>query len=326
MIPNQWYAVLESREVPRGKPIGATRLGERLVFWREGRGKVACLRDLCVHRGAMLSAGKLCGDRVQCPFHGFEYDRSGRCTKIPAHGHGAAVPERFRVRQLPAREEHGWIFVWWGELPGDSEASLPPVPFFDDIDDSFSTATAHQHWAVHYSRAVENQLDVMHLPFPHHNTIGRGGKVVVDGPIVEWLDTNKMRFYVFNRRDDGTPARKAEELDRDTAAVHLDFVFPNLWQNHLGDKLRITAAFVPVDEGNCVVYIRLHQKILRVPLLRSLFNWVMMRFNGIILSQDRRVVLTQQPVKTSLKMGELLVQGDRPIALYRQRRQELIGD
>ena len=35
MIRNQWYAVLESKEVPKGKLIGVTRLGEKLVFWRK---------------------------------------------------------------------------------------------------------------------------------------------------------------------------------------------------------------------------------------------------------------------------------------------------
>jgi phenylpropionate dioxygenase-like ring-hydroxylating dioxygenase large terminal subunit len=201
---------------------------------------------------------------------------------------------------------------------------LPPVRFFDDIDDSFCTATLQEHWTVHYSRAVENQLDVMHLPFVHHNTIGRGGNTVVDGPVVEWIDDDKLRFHVFNRRDDGTPAKTAEELDKAAAAVHLDFLFPNLWQNHLSAKMRITAAFVPVDEQSCVVYVRFHQKLIRLPWLRTLFNWVMMHVNRIILAQDRRIVWTQQPVKTSLHMGELLVQGDRPIVEYRRRRQELL--
>ena len=31
MIRNQWYAILESNEVRRGKPVGVTRLGEKLV-------------------------------------------------------------------------------------------------------------------------------------------------------------------------------------------------------------------------------------------------------------------------------------------------------
>ena len=52
MIPNLWYAALESREARPNRPVGVTRFGERLVFWRDSLGKVACLRDACAHPGA----------------------------------------------------------------------------------------------------------------------------------------------------------------------------------------------------------------------------------------------------------------------------------
>ncbi len=61
MIRNQWYAVLESKEVKKGKLLGVTRLGERLVFWRNEKGRVICLKDKCIHRGAALSAGRFSG-------------------------------------------------------------------------------------------------------------------------------------------------------------------------------------------------------------------------------------------------------------------------
>jgi phenylpropionate dioxygenase-like ring-hydroxylating dioxygenase large terminal subunit len=76
MIPNQWYAILESNEIPKGKPVAVKRLGEMLVFWRTHDGQSACARDLCAHRGAALSRGKVHGDCVACPFHGLEYDTS----------------------------------------------------------------------------------------------------------------------------------------------------------------------------------------------------------------------------------------------------------
>ena len=33
MIRNQWYAVMDSREIKKSKPVGAARMGEKLVFW-----------------------------------------------------------------------------------------------------------------------------------------------------------------------------------------------------------------------------------------------------------------------------------------------------
>jgi phenylpropionate dioxygenase-like ring-hydroxylating dioxygenase large terminal subunit len=89
MIPNQWYAILESNEIKKGKLIRVTRMSEKMVAWRNSRGELSVMSDKCPHRGAALSVGKLIGDCIQCPFHGFEYDASGRCTLIPANGRSA---------------------------------------------------------------------------------------------------------------------------------------------------------------------------------------------------------------------------------------------
>ena len=107
MIPNQWYAILDSKEVRSGKPVGVTRMGEKLVAWRDSKGQVTVMRDLCPHRGVALSAGELKGDCIMCPFHGFEYDTSGRCTLIPANGRSTPVPKAFQVQAYPTHEAHG---------------------------------------------------------------------------------------------------------------------------------------------------------------------------------------------------------------------------
>lgn len=59
MIPDQWYAVLDSKEVKPGKPVGFTRMGQKLVFWRKENGEIGCLSDKCAHRGVQLSFGKV---------------------------------------------------------------------------------------------------------------------------------------------------------------------------------------------------------------------------------------------------------------------------
>ncbi|MFX0142103.1 MAG: Rieske 2Fe-2S domain-containing protein, partial [Candidatus Hodarchaeota archaeon] len=150
MIRNQWYAVLESKEVLKSKLTGVTRLGEKLVFWRNKSGEVICLSDKCAHRGAALSVGRIHdkGDSVECPFHGLRYNKTGQCTIIPANGKNAQVPGHFKVISYPTREEHDFIWIWWGE----PQAKYPPVPFFEDIDKKFSYKTHTEVWPVHYSR------------------------------------------------------------------------------------------------------------------------------------------------------------------------------
>lgn len=327
MIPNQWYAVLESRELPRSRPVGVTRLGEQLVFWRTSSGDPVCLRDVCPHRGAALSLGRLDHDAIECPFHGLTFDASGRCTLIPANGRAAAVPKIFQAAGYPARDAHGFVWIWWG----DAARVMPEIPWFESLDGTFSYGTIRDRWAVHYSRAIENQLDAVHLPFVHATTIGRGHRTLVHGPLVRWedqpgLERGRMNLWVRNEVDHGQAAVRADDLAEPARHPSLQFQFPNTWHNWISDDVRVMAAFVPIDEANTQMYVRFYQRVVGLPILRELLNLLSLPANRVILNQDKRVVLTQVPKRSDLRMGEKLIQGDGPIIAYRRRRGELRGE
>ena len=320
MIRNQWFVVLESNEV-RTPPVGVTRLGEKMVFWRDQSGQVYAAADRCPHRGVAFSAGKLQSDHLQCPFHGFEFDGSGKCVLVPANGRNGAVLNALRLKTYPTYEAHGFIWIWWGS---PAPADLPKPEFFENLDDSYLYSTARDPWNAHYSRVIENQLDVVHLPFIHGNTIGRGNRTVVDGPVVEWNGDRMIYTYVYNRVDDGKPPRRSSELSKKPAgSQHLEFIFPNLWQNYINEKVSILGAFVPVDEEHTILYLRFYQRFMRVPLLGQLVTRLAVPSNVYIAHEDRRVVITQEPKASGLKIGEVLIPGDLPIIEYRRKRAAL---
>ena len=186
-----WYVALSSKEVG-SKPVGVVRFGERLVLWRDTKGNVKCISDICCHRGAGLHLGKIHADNIACPFHGFQYDGSGRVQLIPANGKKATVPENFKVKSCRTYESDGFIWLWYGE----SEPEENPR-YFDDIKDMAYSGFS-EVWQVHYTRAIENQLDAIHLPFVHYNSIGKGDRTLVNGPVVKWHGDTMFYFYVFN--------------------------------------------------------------------------------------------------------------------------------
>jgi phenylpropionate dioxygenase-like ring-hydroxylating dioxygenase large terminal subunit len=132
-----------------------------------------------------------------------------------------------------------------------------------------------------------------------------------------------MTFYVKNELDEGQRPQKPNEVENFDKLFHLQYQVPNIWQNIIGDKVRIFAAFVPVDEENTRIYLRFYQSFMHVPVLKQLINALSSVFNTIILHQDRRVVLTQLPKKSEFTMKENLVQGDLPILEFRKRRDQL---
>jgi phenylpropionate dioxygenase-like ring-hydroxylating dioxygenase large terminal subunit len=317
MIENQWYIALDSKELQNGKITAVKRLGKELLFWRDKSNNVACIERTCAHRGADLSLGKIVNDHIQCPFHGIEYDSSGKAALIPSIGKNSKVPSNFKLRSYPAKERDNFIFLWYG----NEEVQLPTIKFLDGIDSTFSYSSFVDYWPVHYTRAIENQLDVSHLPFVHYNTIGRGNKTLVNGPIVEYNE-GVMYVWVNNVTDTGQSPLKPEAVKKEECIGKLQFIFPNYWQNIINDNIRVMAAFVPVDDANTKIYIRFYQRFVKVPGIRKIVTALSMPYNRKILNQDKRVVITQKPIKSELKMNENLFQGDLPIITYRRAREE----
>jgi phenylpropionate dioxygenase-like ring-hydroxylating dioxygenase large terminal subunit len=320
MIPNQWYIILESKELKKHKPLKIKRFNSDMALWRDVDGSVCCIDNRCCHRGVSLSCGKVINGKLECPFHGFVYDRSGKIQAIPANGKNKPVPYTMKVKAYTTFEEYGFIWLWWGY-----DDKTQPEPFFFKELEHFSYSGFKDHWNVHYSRAIENQLDVVHLPFVHKTTIGRGNKTLVNGPVVV-REKELITFYVNNIVDDGkTTPLKPEEVQDYENLFHLQFHYPNIWQNFISDKIRAFAAFVPVDEENCIIYIRYYQNLIRIPFFKQLFNYIGKVSSIIILRQDKRVVITQKPKKSMLKIDERLIMGDKPIIEYRKHRDELMS-
>src|SRR5580698_3143998 len=124
-----WYPVAHAHEVT-GKPLATRLLDERVVVYRLSDGSVAAARDICYHRGVPLSLGHVEGDEIVCRYHGLRYDRSGRCTCIPAHPGGAISP-RLRLDVYQAREKYGLV---WVRLVDNGPRQLPELAEWDDPD------------------------------------------------------------------------------------------------------------------------------------------------------------------------------------------------
>ena len=318
MIPNQWYAILPSQAVKPGQVIGVRRLGMDLAIFRSDKGALGCVVDQCTHRGAALSKGRVVGGCVRCPFHGIRFDTNGRCTLVPANGRAqVANLSRFDVQSLPVREGNGIVYLWYG----DPDKRTDDLPFFSsDVDSTWVYSEMEDPWDAHYSRCIENQLDVVHLPFVHWNTIGRGNKTLVDGPKVELVDGGLITS-ASNEVDVGQAPKPASECA--IKPTYLSFRFPNLWMNHVSDTVKIMIYFAPVDDEHTILYIRFYSKITGLKPVDAVIAQLGKVANGVVERQDKRVVITQRPKASSYRSGEKLLAGDAPIVQYRRIRDEL---
>lgn len=295
-----WYAIASSRELKQDKPLALTRFGKPLVAFRSGE-SVSVMLDRCPHRGVQLSAGTLEDGKLVCPFHGFHFDASGACTKIPALGSDGTIPKAISCTVLPAQELHGFLFVWWGDQP----ATLPRIDWFDEeLNGCEGPYERWQDCEVGLSRNIENQLDMAHVPIVHRNSIGRFARY----PRIEVecsVKDQRLRFW----RKNGTPH------------FFIELRLPNIWINCIGPQTYVFLAFAPITATRTRLYTRYYQGRFKVPVLKSLFGWLMGWSNLWILNEDLRVIKTHDTkVSPPLDGTELLLPFDLPIIEYRRLR------
>jgi phenylpropionate dioxygenase-like ring-hydroxylating dioxygenase large terminal subunit len=112
--PDFWYPVARSRDLKRGKVLGVRFAGEPIAIVRTETGGVFALEDRCAHRQVPLHLGVVTGEQLQCCYHSWTYDRSGRCVNIPYLDKGQdpaqrrarlSVPRGLRVNLRVSRRE-----------------------------------------------------------------------------------------------------------------------------------------------------------------------------------------------------------------------------
>ena len=124
MFINFWYCAARSADLGDG-PFKVRMLGQDFVLFRDSSGTARCLHNVCVHRGSSLADGKVKGDRIECPYHGWQYGPTGACERIPTLVEtDSRIPKRAKVDSYPTLERYGFVFAFLGDLP---EAERPPL-------------------------------------------------------------------------------------------------------------------------------------------------------------------------------------------------------
>ena len=124
MYMNFWYPVCTSADLSAEAPARARILGLPFVAFRDAEGQAHLLADTCVHRGGSLGRGKLVKGHLACPYHGWQFDGSGRCVHIPSLGADGNIPARAKVDSYPVIERYGIVFAFLGDLPEAERAPL----------------------------------------------------------------------------------------------------------------------------------------------------------------------------------------------------------
>lgn len=168
-LPKGWFVVALAQEIEPGKVHSLRYFGRDLVAFRGESGRVHVTEAYCPHLGAHLAyGGKIEGDNIRCPFHGWSYDgASGRCMEVP---YADRVPPKAKLDALPTLEQDGVVYVFYDPERGEPWP-LPP------LEHEGWTRGRAIHWPglrSHPQEISENTVDTAHIG-PVHS--GHGAHV-----------------------------------------------------------------------------------------------------------------------------------------------------
>jgi phenylpropionate dioxygenase-like ring-hydroxylating dioxygenase large terminal subunit len=159
-----WFSVSRSHELHVGEVKPVQAFDRELVLYRTRNG-VPVLQDaFCPHLGAHLGhGGRVVGESIRCPFHGWRFGVEGKCEEIP---YCDEIPERARLRTWHTEEKNGEVYVWYHPENTGPQWALPELV---ELGDPNWTSPRYAEFLVpaHVQDIAENSCDPVHFQYVH---------------------------------------------------------------------------------------------------------------------------------------------------------------
>ena len=224
LMRRYWQPVALVSDLKDDTPLPVKILGEELVLFRDDHGKLGLIGLYCAHRCADLSYGRIEEGGLRCLYHGWLFDRAGRCLDQPAEPEGSKLKDKIKHIAYPCHEAAGVIFTYMGP----SEPPLFPAYDFLSAPPEYVYQSKLFH-SCNYLQANEGNLDPAHLSFLHsfkkplseRNAQAQAMQQIMIANSRPTIDAERTRFGVriYSERSSGD-GRKYVRLT--------NFVFPNL--------------------------------------------------------------------------------------------------
>ena len=325
-FPEGWYFIASLRTIAREQLLRKTWLGKRIVAWCNEYGEVCVAEAVCPHLGSDLgpeAGGRVRNGSLVCPFHGFEYDVTGRCVATPY----APAPRSAKLNVFETREILGLIFAWRSEAERPPQWELPAPPSAET--DWCDMEIRSVRFAGHPQETSENSVDLGHLRYVHgYDNVSAVGSVTVDGA---WLKS----CFDF-KRTQTVAGIKCFEYDVSAVThVHgLGYSFVEVREHSIGMDTRLWVLATPIDGE--VVEMTLVSQVRRLtrprrPIVGLRFLPPRLRtrvMNNIIIAAQKRDVLQDVVIwgrKRYLPHPQLC-RSDGPIGKFRRYCEQFYPD
>ena len=203
IMRRHWIAACLSEEVaePDGAPLKVRLLGENLVVFRDTKGRLGVLNELCAHRRAslVLARNEDCG--LRCLYHGWKFDVEGNVVDLASEPPGSNVPQRIKQKAYPVREAGGFVWAYLG--PPEEMPEFEPPAFAPTADTRVSATKVRVR--CNWAQILEGQIDSAHSSSLHSSDMVPAPVDGAEATAVNWLrpSTDKAPRFQIERTSYG---------------------------------------------------------------------------------------------------------------------------
>ena len=289
-IEQNWFAIARSSAVTN-RPARLVLFGRRWAIARASDGHVLALEDRCPHRHAPLSAGRMTGEGLQCPYHGWTFSRSGTCVGIPGWC-GDPLPE-VRIPTMTLVEHDGLV---WGAARPVADSKLPRI--VRSLESAHRRFLWQTQWGAPVLEALENFLDPLHTHLIHPGLVRRHSRRVAVTATLSRVEDGFTMDYQSGSTQSGLLYRLFES-PRTAERAH--FCGPGVAQieyRYANDSaVWITLCFTPETSDTTHVFATFHVMGRWAPAWAvRLFVWPFLRR---VAYQDKRILELQTDTVSS---------------------------
>ena len=336
---DRWYALTYASYIPNpsqsAETVPAAVFGHPLVLWRgQDGGPISCADDVCPHRSAALSEGRVRDGRIECLYHGWQFQsvisssnssKPGSCVSIPQLQAGASIPKAACLRMREVRVVEGIVWVWMGDNgcatfdPPQSECNLHDEN--PGKEDGFNVYDFQIDLPYDHSYLVENLIDPAHVFISHDRT--EGGRNREDATAYDM----RVDEDSFTDRGFQGQMRTAASATKGGPFMNVTFEAPGIvrYHNVFGNRVFSTALHcMPLSLGRSRLLFRTMSKGLPLRFVDKKPKWLRHLNSCKILEQDMGLITTQEdhfarnPGRTLRDGFLLLSSSDKFVGAYRR--------
>ncbi|MCX6197784.1 MAG: aromatic ring-hydroxylating dioxygenase subunit alpha [Bacteroidetes bacterium] len=315
MIKNQWYLVCFNNELKKGQILRRKIMGQEIVVFRTESGKISVLEDRCCHRNVHLSLGYVKGEHIKCGYHGWEFDSTGKCARIPSLKSDDNIPKAACIKHYDVILKHQCIWAYFGDEEKKPEAEVPP---FNELD---KWPMVYNYHLVKGSLKLvaESLFDSHHINHVHRKSIKTlMGNLHNEPPDYHLSVTEKSLNGWYLRDNENSILEKIYFGFKDKVETHFAFWFPHSSKLDLRFPAHLTMPsrqmviyehFYQVDED--------HVMMIQITSWHKIFEynpwfakWFMLQKSMRIVEEDIAFLESNKYWHDKKRLNDLLIKPD----------------